>query len=445
VKPKTITRQALVAEQGVNLIERVVLDMGCRWSPTQVMDVGIDGTIELCDPSSGEALGIVIHVQSKASEGRFSRETDESFEYVCDPRDLEYWLKGNAPVILVVSHPSSGDAFWVSIKDYFADPAVRAARRVRFDKARQRFTRAAFPELLEVGQPSAAGIYLAPPPKPETLRSNLLRVASVAPSIFVAETSRRERPAVFDDFQQRGIRISGEWLLRDKRIVSFLDLRDPMWAGVCDRGTVDEFGTDEWAGSDDPDRQREYVQLLHAALREKLYPDVRYWGDERLFAFSASPDLSNRQVRYQRGKGQKKRLVFSAYRAQGDEHVIAYRHLAFDGRFKRFDSAWYLEISPTYLFTKNGREVSRFHEGALSRMKQLDRHPAVLGNMLVWVDRLRRGADLFRKDYPHLAFGDLLQFNLSAGIDDALWGARDSVDAEHGDEADALNLGLLDA
>jgi hypothetical protein len=441
VKPKTVTRQALVAEQGVNLIQRIVLEMGSRWSPTQSMDVGIDGTIELCNPASGEALGVLLHVQSKASEQPFVRETSSGFEFLCDSRDLDYWMKGNAPVILVVSRPSAGEAYWVSIKDYFADPSVRAERRIRFDKDANRFSAASFDGLLHFGQPSAAGLYFTPPPTTEVLRSNLLCVTSVAPTVFVAEATFGDRQAVFDDFARRGVRITGEWVLREKRIVSFLDLRDPVWREVCERGSVEEFGADEWAESDDPDRHREYVQLLNAALREKLFPDVRFWGDQRLYAFTASKNLADRRVRYRRGKGYKRRLVFSAYRAQDDRHVIAYRHLAFDGRFKEFDKQWYMEITPTYLFTKNGREVSRFHEAALTRMKQLDRHQAVLGNLLVWVDRLQRNGDLFSRAYPHLSFGDLLHFTLNAGIDDGLWIHRDE---QAGDgEDDPMNLGLL--
>ena len=129
MKPKTLSKQALIGQRGVNLIERIVLDMGSRWVPSPVLDVGIDGIIELCDPTTGAALGIVLHVQSRATEERFTAETVDSFEYLCSERDLDYWMQGNAPVVLVVSRPGNNEAYWVSIKDYFADPNRRSARR----------------------------------------------------------------------------------------------------------------------------------------------------------------------------------------------------------------------------------------------------------------------------------------------------------------------------
>ena len=57
-------------QKGINLIERVVLDMGCSWSPTGALDVGIDGYIELFDPSTGAALGKLLAVQSKVSQDK---------------------------------------------------------------------------------------------------------------------------------------------------------------------------------------------------------------------------------------------------------------------------------------------------------------------------------------------------------------------------------------
>jgi hypothetical protein len=58
VKPKVLSEQALIGQLGVNLIERIVLAMGSRWVPSPVLDVGIDGVIELADPTSHAALGI---------------------------------------------------------------------------------------------------------------------------------------------------------------------------------------------------------------------------------------------------------------------------------------------------------------------------------------------------------------------------------------------------
>jgi hypothetical protein len=103
--------------------------MKYAWRPTPGFDVGIDGEIEVCDPVTGDATNSYIKVQVKSTSQPFTAETSNSLEYICTPKDLEYWLRGNAPVILVVCRPADNEAYWVSIKDYFRDPAVQKVRK----------------------------------------------------------------------------------------------------------------------------------------------------------------------------------------------------------------------------------------------------------------------------------------------------------------------------
>jgi hypothetical protein len=130
---KKLSRQVVRGQQGINLIERVVLAMHCTWTPTGATEVGIDGYIELFDPGSQHPLGKSLGVQSKVL-ATFSNERDESFDYYCTERDLEYWLRGNLPVLLIVSRPDKGEAYWLSIKEYFNTPERIAARKAHLAK-----------------------------------------------------------------------------------------------------------------------------------------------------------------------------------------------------------------------------------------------------------------------------------------------------------------------
>lgn len=117
---KRLTQAQILGQQGVNLIEERVLAMGFAWHPTnQALEVGIDGHIEIRDVQTGRMSGSFLYVQSKARTG-LERETDTSFEFTCTRDDLEYWLSGTAPVLLVISKPRERQAWWVSIKDYFS-------------------------------------------------------------------------------------------------------------------------------------------------------------------------------------------------------------------------------------------------------------------------------------------------------------------------------------
>src|SRR2546422_9021011 len=143
---KSISRQGLLGQQGVNIIEHVVLAMGSRWTPSGPNEVGIDGYIELFDPNSHVPLGKTIAVQSKAVTD-FHNDSPDSFDYWCDRTDLDYWLTGNMPVVLVVSRPASREAYWISVKEYFQAPGAEQTTRLHFSKTTHGFTPAALPQL----------------------------------------------------------------------------------------------------------------------------------------------------------------------------------------------------------------------------------------------------------------------------------------------------------
>ena len=137
---KQVHPNYLIGQTGINIIEQVVLDMGFLWSPTTTLDAGIDGTIEIRDPATNAMTHEIIRVQSKATAGALARETAQTFAFVCDQRDLDYWMKGTTPVILICSHTGRREAYWVCIQDYFGrDPERRKTRKVIFDKKRDRF------------------------------------------------------------------------------------------------------------------------------------------------------------------------------------------------------------------------------------------------------------------------------------------------------------------
>jgi hypothetical protein len=101
---KKVTPQTIIGEEGVNLIVRRVLEMGHLFHPRRI-DHGIDGHIDLVEPGTGRHLNQTILVQSKAHDRSLQQESRTSFVFTCDQRDLEHWLAGNAPGIVVVSHP----------------------------------------------------------------------------------------------------------------------------------------------------------------------------------------------------------------------------------------------------------------------------------------------------------------------------------------------------
>lgn len=411
---KKVTSQTIIGEEGVNLIERRVLEMGHLFHPRRI-DHGIDGHIDLVEPGTGRHLNQTILVQSKAHDRSLQQESATKFLFTCDQRDLEHWLAGNAPVIVVVSHPKKNEAWWIDIKAEFADVHLRASRRLMVDKASHAFTKDVGPALLGLGKPTSSGLYLQPPPRTETLDTNLLKVTAMPDSLQLA-------PARTADYRAAGKLLElaegarAPFVLRDGLVLSFANLRESSLKVLCD-GDVEAHDVSEWADSTDTGT-RQALQDLMTRTIQNAYPEVRWHNAKQHIHFRASRDLSPRKV----GKrpGASGRTVFGPHLAR-DGSVGYYHHAAIRMRMRRLGRSWFAELTPDYCFTSDGSEPHRYEDKLLAGIKRLDRHAAVAGWVRTWATFLRGSDDLFTTPKT-IQFGELETVTVDVGIDDHYWG-----------------------
>lgn len=421
---KKISQADIIGQQGINLIEGIILDMGCLWHATGGVEAGTDGFIEIRDSVTGEVTNLIIPVQSKARQKNgFQAETEESFEWRCEPRDIDYWLQGNAPVILIVSRIDTKEAYWVSVKDYFKDLTRRQSHKIVFDKKKDRFDKNSKEALIKLAIPENSGIYLAPIPTSESLYSNLLKVSYFSEYIYIAKSKYQEPSTIYRKLERPNNKAPEEWKLKNGHLISFHDLSQERWQKVCDFKTVKALLASEWANSDDADIQRDFVWLLNRSLREKFKADIAYSKDKKCYYFRPTSDLSTRNLKYKSITNHTDRDVFKAYKKKKSDEVAFYRHSAFQGFFKRFDYNWYLEITPTYFFTSDGYRRSKYFDENLKGIKKLEKHSAVFGQLIMWESFLEetQQIDMFNSKYPFLEFGNLEIFKIDVGINDALW------------------------
>ena len=437
---KSVIRQTLVAEAGIALIHKRVTEMGYLFHPRRV-DHGIDGHIDLVDPGTGEMLNLVLLVQSKARGLPFSYETETSFQYTCAEADLNYWLSGNAPVILILSHPDRDEAWWVDIKAEFADARRRAERTVVVHKRKQVFDASAVAQLLRVAVPKDSGLFLASPPKKETLTSNLLPIAAMPEVICLAPAAVTTYPAAGELLAGQQGRVRGGWILRDGLVISFVDLTEGPLSVLC-AGDVERHDTVEWARSDDTDIQYRFMDLLARAMAEDHWGDLRWHNERKHLHFCPTPTLHPR--REGKAPGRRGHTVFGPYRSKKDPDTISfYKHATLTTRFRRFGYTWYCQLGPDYCFTSDGREEYQYADTLLAGIKRLDRHAAVAGWTRTWATYLTKQADLFGTEKA-LVFDELATFEVDRGIDDRLWGPApeqtnydETCDPSDGAEVDA--------
>lgn len=418
-KGKRYPHAARVERGGVAICATVVAEMGHIWREKSVSDVGIDGEIELVDPSTDKATGRLLLVQSKARTA-FDGETDSSFRFTCTEDDLEYWLSGTAPVLLVMTHPDTGDAWFKNLDVWFTeDPTRRKSRIVRFDKDADRFTKNAARRLLDWGAPASSGLYLRPPPRQETLLSNLLRVDYMADSVHAAPSSISGWADANARLRKAGYDAVDDIVWRDGQVWSFRRLDEPPLDALADE-TPERLATDELADSKSDDDRRLLVRLLNNTLREVNRSGLAFDKKHRYLYFPATESLQPLVVNPTRsGRG---RTVFESYKDKATgSRVVHYRHYALQFQFLHLDEGWFLALNPTYHYTIDGHRPSKFGGEYVKKIKRMEGHDAVGYLVKFWAGYLRTQHHLFSTPDQRLRFGGLAEFDVNHGIDDKYW------------------------
>lgn len=440
---KKHTKSTIIGQKGVNLIEKIVLDMGFVWNPTTI-DAGIDGFIEIRDETTDEATNFIIQVQSKATEKDFILNRFNQIEYICEERDIDYWLKGNSPVILVYTNTKIQQSYWISLKEYFSDQAKRKSKKILFEKS-NRFTIDSKNDILNLAVPKDKGHYFTPLPKHEKIYPNLLKIKKFPYLIYCAETNFRNRRDFWENLnnipEKNGI--NKAWILQDKFIYTFNNLNEKPWCEVFKDAEIKTINSSDWANSNDINVKRNFVALLKSTFESYVFSKriIRKVVDRiDLFYFKPIMTYTNlpktTEKVYNRFGRQSKLTICDSYARKSDPKIISYyRHLAFETNYLRINQGWYIEITPTYLFTHDGFKLHTYYESKLKGKKALDYPETVFSEFLFWVHCLLETTELFGNKL--LEFDGLISLDIHVGIDDKKWSEKEDIDVSNDEE---LNL-----
>lgn len=432
-------RSARVERRGVALVQSIVAEMGHIWREKTVSDVGVDGEIELVDVASDRATGRLLMVQVK-SRTNLDERSDSTFQFTCSQDDLDYWLSGTAPVLLLMARPETDEAWFKNLEVWFGeDQSRRRSRVVTFDIERDRFTPDVSQRLTDWGLPASSGLYLRPPPRPETLVSNLLRVEHMAPTIHIVQSSAQGWSAINARLRKAGYDTVDDVVWRGNELWSFRRFDEPPLDALAD-ATPDRIATDELVESKSEDDHRLLVRLLNNTLREVNRDRLWFDRKHRYLYFPASKDLEPYGVKStKRGSG---RTVFERYHDKAtNTRIVYFRHYALQSQFLLLNDGRFLALSPTYHYTIDGHRPSLFGGEHLKTIKRLEGHDAVRNLVRFWAGYLRTQHDLFARPDQRLRFGLLGEFDVDHGIDDKYWKQKDTPAVSDDDRQGVLDLG----
>ncbi len=425
VVPKVIPDTTFIGEEGVAVVQRILMRMRYAWQSTGRFDAGIDGYIELRDSETREMLGAHLGAQVKA-RAKFTRETEDSFEFLCEQEDVDYWQRSNLPVVLICVRSGTDEAWFKCVTEYFADPDVRAERRVAFDKQADRFDEDAAAALRDMALPPDAGVPRQGLTGPETLLTNLLPIASCGEHIWSATTDCLDREdaatryAQADEEAGEELPRASDYIIREGKLYSLRDPNTCELVRICDAQTATSQPVGGWADSDDRELQHRFADVLRRTLLQQLKSRINWQHEKGLFYFAAGEELEDVEVAGERAK----RKVVKVKRVptrDGEERVSYVKHLAFRPRFVRFAGVWYLEITPDWYYSYDGVREAGQAWTLRAGLKRLERNAAVVGHLKFWEHMLTTQLSAFDPHNLPLRFRPLRAERVPVGIQDRTW------------------------
>ena len=444
---KRITHNQILGELGETAVKKIVLEMGMIYEHRGRLEAGIDGLIELRDPSSEAPLGRLLGVQIKSTTTKkYLREAEDRFEYVLRMEDLNYWRQSNIPVIIVLWRQSDNSAYWKDVTDVMPDDD----HRLRFDKTVDAFNKTCVDQLgaLTIDR-HTPGVFVPPLNLGETAILNMLRIR-MPDEIFIATSPFGSgRDAIPELMKYDNIR--HDWVIRKRRFVSFFDPRKYDTIEIVDDDQVEAVDTSLFILNDDLDDQNDTIDLLRRTMERQFSNQVCYSQRDHLFYFRAIHKNTSRKYEYTSISNNTSARVVSVYPDKKNREGRNYvRHHAARFRFERLRDDWFVIMDPTFYFTRDGFQPHRYSAALLSGKKRLERNAAVRGQVIMWQHLLISSEqvqnDLLEtvdSDAFILCFERLPVLQLSRAVPESSWNRTDPR-AQQMDSLDLFKEGFFD-
>lgn len=204
-----------------------------------------------------------------------------------------------------------------------------------------------------------------------------------------------DREVIFAFKKQNNLRFSADWIDFNKQILSFHDLGNKRHdlSKLVDQGTIDKISPEEFYEKS-PDHLRAFKALLKYCFSKQAYfLGIEFIHDENMYFFAPEDEnIITRGEAWNSGKRSASRDVIRIKLHKKDNTPWYYSNLAFSITFKFYDGKWYVEISPEWYITKDGKQKHFYmHESVSSFLKRKEKNQHVLNHVKFIGNYLKHG------------------------------------------------------
>ena len=423
---KQVSDSQMIGARGEAAVQTRFLEAGFIYRHQGTLDTGVDGMAE--PVVNNRPMGLKLNVQVKTTEkGRYDREDKNSFSYLLNIDDLEYWRQHPEPVVIVLHRISDNSFYWKSVDVGHGD----SDRTLTFDKATDQLQASSREALIKAcTDKRGLGAFVPAAEQSETAILNMFPI-ELPEEIFVSTSPFATMRKAGYELGQAG-RYRSDWILANSTGAywSFHDPRNHETAILVDHDQVEAVDTASLSESDDPQTLNDFAFLLRRCFDEQFIKTLDKNREKRVSYFRASdPDIA-RSFTYESFVNQTTAEVVMVKPPNEKTKKRGYvRHHAVETRFEYVGDEWAMMISPTYYFTDNGHRPMRYPETLLSGKKRLDNNATVRGQIMMW-QRLFCGQNsdnmgMFDDRTPyHLKFGAAPIVELPLQVPETVWGER---------------------
>lgn len=169
-----------------------------------------------------------------------------------------------------------------------------------------------------------------------------------------------------------------DWHIFGKKLITFRSVQDSSDSlyPFLDQGTIETMTPEEFIQIS-PQYLAAFSKLLGFCLEEKLDGKQIQWVyKSKLFRFRPDNPVGAKQFTWKKTNTATRTVIFEL-RTKDKTKVTAYRHLAFKANIRYLDGIWHLILNPTWSFTYNGYQKSKYEAKSLSGLKKLENNKTI--------------------------------------------------------------------